>query len=157
VRFSEPVTGVDACDLLINGVPATSVVALTAVDYLFAFPGPAAGMVTVAWDPEHGITDQSINANPFVGGGWSYTLDPESFLTGLVLTEFMAANDRTIRDAFGDSSDWIEIFNDSDQPVNLLGLDVPTQLQDSQASLFTGTQSSSSRFYRVLLKTPVIP
>jgi hypothetical protein len=49
VRFSEPVAGVDAADLLINGQPATNLVVRGVGRYLFQFappaPGPGAGAV----------------------------------------------------------------------------------------------------------------
>lgn len=42
-------------------------------------------------------------------------------ITGLVISEFMADNDRTLTDEEGDSSDWIEILNPSSSPINLDG------------------------------------
>jgi hypothetical protein len=38
-----------------------------------------------------------------------------------VISEFMAANETTLVDEDGDFSDWIEIFNSADQPVDLAG------------------------------------
>ena len=39
----------------------------------------------------------------------------------VIIDEFMASNDRTILDADGDKSDWIELFNGGTQSVNLSG------------------------------------
>lgn len=39
----------------------------------------------------------------------------------VVISEFMASNDRTLEDDFGDDSDWIELFNSGAQAVNLAG------------------------------------
>ena len=39
----------------------------------------------------------------------------------LRITEVMAANKHTLKDSFGQSPDWIEIFNTSDEPVSLEG------------------------------------
>ena len=39
----------------------------------------------------------------------------------LYINEFMASNDQTIADEFGDYEDWIEIYNDNDFSVNLYG------------------------------------
>ncbi len=39
----------------------------------------------------------------------------------LVITEFMALNDRTLADEYGRFADWIEVYNPGDQPVNLGG------------------------------------
>ena len=38
-----------------------------------------------------------------------------------VITEFMASNDRTLRDQDGDFADWIELHNSSDQATQLEG------------------------------------
>ena len=46
VTFSEAVTGVDAADLLVNGVAATTVTGSGAVPYVFTFTQPSAGPVT---------------------------------------------------------------------------------------------------------------
>jgi len=55
VHFSESVKGVEAGDLLINGVPATNVVAYSTDVYVFQFPQPATGLVQVTWSGAHGI------------------------------------------------------------------------------------------------------
>ncbi len=39
----------------------------------------------------------------------------------LVLSEFMAVNRSTLRDEDGETSDWIELFNPTQNPINLLG------------------------------------
>ena len=39
----------------------------------------------------------------------------------VVISEFMASNSGTLRDDFGDASDWIELHNTGDAPVNLQG------------------------------------
>ena len=43
-------------------------------------------------------------------------------LTAIRINELMASNGDTLTDRFGESSDWIELYNTSDQPVNLKGL-----------------------------------
>src|SRR5213595_1908587 len=57
VVFSEEVQGIDAGDLLINGSPATTLLASIPGHYRFTFSQPPTGAVTVAWAPAHGITD----------------------------------------------------------------------------------------------------
>lgn len=42
-------------------------------------------------------------------------------IPSVVISEFMADNDKTLTDEEGDSSDWIEILNPSSAPVNLDG------------------------------------
>ncbi|HMJ92332.1 MAG TPA: Ig-like domain-containing protein [Candidatus Acidoferrum sp.] len=80
VRFSEPVTGVDASDLLINGGPASSVSG-SGSNYTFTVAQPAYGLVTIRWAANHGITDLEVPSNDFnrdrPENQWSYSLvDP---------------------------------------------------------------------------------
>ncbi len=119
VVFSENVAGVDAADLLVNGVPATGLTVVSPRDYTFAFAQPPAGTVSVSWAANTSITDLSGNA--FGGPGWSYELDPTVPLADVIISEFMADNENGIRDDFGSRSDWIELFNRSTVPADLDG------------------------------------
>jgi len=121
VIFNEPVQGVDAADLQINGVGAVAVQAVTPSQYVFEFAVPATGQLTARWIAGHGITDTSPSANPFQGGTWSYTFDPNAPLPGVIISEFMAENNRTLNDEDGDASDWIELFNAGTTTANLNG------------------------------------
>ena len=126
VLFTEPVSGVNAADLLINDVPAASVTSVAAIEYAFTFPSPPTGAVGVAWAPGHGITDLAVPANAFAGGSWTYRLDPNASDAPPYISEFMASNTRTngtgsLIDEDRDSSDWIEIYNPSGVTVNLDG------------------------------------
>lgn len=121
VGFSEDVTGVDAADLRINGVPATNVTAFNAARYVFAFPPVPAGTIPVTWSGGQGIRDLAGTPNNFGGGSWSYTVDPNAAPPGVNISEFMADNDDTINDEDGDASDWIEIHNAGTTTVNLAG------------------------------------
>ena len=77
VTFSEGVTGVDASDLLVNGVPASGLSG-SGNAYTFTFPQPAFGTVNMTWSSSHGIVDQGSPPLPFDGAAasnrWSYTL-----------------------------------------------------------------------------------
>ncbi|MCC7374229.1 MAG: lamin tail domain-containing protein [Verrucomicrobiales bacterium] len=121
VLFSEPVSGVDATDLLINGQPATAVTAIAASQYLFTVGQTATGVVRVAWSPSHEIMDQASPPNLFGGGEWIYRFDPNAPEAQPYISEFMASNTRTLRDETGDYPDWIELHNPSEAPVNLEG------------------------------------
>ncbi len=121
VNFSEPVRGVEAADLLINGRAATNVVEITPGQFVFSFPKAAAGNVSVAFRAAHGITDLAGTPHPFAGAAWSYVVDPTIVAPGLIISEFMADNGGVIRDEDGDESDWIELFNSSGQSVSLFG------------------------------------
>ena len=55
----------------------------------------------------------------------------ESRVVALQITEILTENDGGLRDADGDSPDWIELFNDTATPLNLAGwrlTDQPTNL-----------------------------
>ncbi|MBI5384326.1 MAG: lamin tail domain-containing protein [Verrucomicrobia bacterium] len=77
VTFTEPVQGVEASDLLVNGVPATGLTGGDA-DYVFTFAQPAYGPVAITWATGHGITDFDTTPKPFdgaaLGSTWQYTL-----------------------------------------------------------------------------------
>lgn len=123
VVFSEPVSGVNASDLLINGnALVTSVVANNPRDYSFLFSQPPTGTVSIAWAPNPGIADTDGNPNSFVPGpGWNYTLNPNAISEPAVISEFMADNEHGIEDEDGTRSDWIEIYNPGLIDINLGG------------------------------------
>lgn len=121
VRFSEPVTGVDPADLLINGMPATSMSEPAEALFLFGFDQPADGPVQVTWRADHGIVARGNATQVFAGGGWGYTLDAAAPPGWLMISEFLADNRRTLNDEDGEASDWIEVFNPDDAPVDVTG------------------------------------
>jgi hypothetical protein len=119
IYFNKTVVGLEADDLLINGAPATNVAAVAPGQYLFKFTPPNPGSVQVSWKAGHGIQDET--ARPFVATGWSYVLDPVIAKPRILITEFMAENDKTLNDEDGDASDWIEIYNAEEIAINLNG------------------------------------
>lgn len=121
VTFSEPVDGVDAADLRVNGVAASRLTPFGPDLYIFEFPAAPRGTVTMSWVSNHGIQDRSSRRLAFGGGTWTYIVDPDLPQPGVTITEFMADNDRTLNDEDGDASDWIEIHNASEQTVSLAG------------------------------------
>jgi hypothetical protein len=85
VTFTEPVSGVNAADLLVSGIPASAVTG-SGSNYVFTFPQPAFGSVPIRWATSHGITDLETPPNSFdptrFGGQWNYTLiDPRPTVT----------------------------------------------------------------------------
>jgi len=78
ITFSEGVSGVDASDLLINGIPATDVSSTTNTTYTFSFPQPPYGPILLTWDSDHGIADFDNPPKAFDGNAASsmvsYTL-----------------------------------------------------------------------------------
>lgn len=119
IWFNEPVFGVDAGDLQINGQPASTVTGAEAGPYLFQFPQPSSGTVTFGWAASHGISD--LAANPFDGGNWSVTLNPALVPGDIVINEFVAGNLSGLQDEEGECPDWIELYNRGTTPVDLLG------------------------------------
>lgn len=87
VAFSKSVAGVDAADFLINGAPATNVWEAAPAQFVFEFPQPSAGLVTVRWADNHSITDLADPPNDFAGGSWTYVLDTDPPTAGVVINE----------------------------------------------------------------------
>ena len=121
VTFSEPVAGVDASDLLINGQPAASLTGSDAGPYIFQFPQPNPGAVQFAWAGNNGITDVAPASNLFTGTNWTIALAPSALASDVGINEFVAANLSGLADEDGEPQDWIELFNRGVSPVNLLG------------------------------------
>jgi hypothetical protein len=121
ILFSEGVIGVDASDLTINGVPATNVVEISPEQYVFTFPAAPTGNVTLSIGANSGITDRSTVGYPFAGLTWHVGVDPNAPSPGVTISEFLASNDRGIRDDDGDRSDWIELHNGGSNTVSLAG------------------------------------
>ena len=55
------------------------------------------------------------------------------------ISEIVAANDNSLRDDFGDSSDWIEIYNGGEVAVSLEGLSLATRRDFSDRTGLTGS------------------
>ena len=77
VVFSKTVAGVNASDLLINGLPATGLSGAGS-NYTFSFSQPAFGGVAISWVAAHGITDTFVPSHAFdtnsAGANWQYQL-----------------------------------------------------------------------------------
>ena len=121
--FSEPVAGVDAADLLVNGAPATNVTGTGLGPYVFRFPQPTDGAVQFTWAGANGIHDLSPRANAFAGGGWTNLLASPGGVGRARLNELLAVNTSTngLHDEDGDLSDWIELYNPGTNAVDLTG------------------------------------
>jgi hypothetical protein len=150
VAFSEPVAGVDASDLLIDGQPATDLVTVTPSQFVFSFSQPATGTVQVAWAPGHGIHDLSSASNTLGGGNWSYTLDTNAPPQGVMISEFMAANGgnqtNSLHDELGNSPDWIELYNSGNTPVSLTGWSLTDDATKPAKWVFPATMLSANSY-----------
>jgi len=130
VTFSKPVKGVDAADLTVNGAGAAAVTQVAQGQYVFTFPALAPGPVQVRLRGDGGIVDLGAAARPVAATNWAYTVVPGSL--GVRINEFLANNNRGLRDEDGDESDWIEIYNSGARSVSLAGwslTDDPTRLR----------------------------
>src|SRR5205085_12410627 len=99
--------------------PATNVTYTPGGPFVFRFPSVAAGAVSVTWAGGHGIVDLASPPNPFAGGAWSYTVDPNAGSGNLVINEFLANNETGLLDEDGEQQPWIEILNRGTNTVNL--------------------------------------
>lgn len=119
VLFSEPVRGLNAADLLLNGQPAASATGAEAGPYRFHFAAAPPGVAQLAWAGGHAITD--LAGNSFSDGGWSVTVNPALQIGDVIINEFLAENLNLLLDEDGEAQDWIELRNRGANPVNLLG------------------------------------
>lgn len=72
--------------------------------------------------------------------GWQ-SLESRQVLAGdVVISEFMASNDTGIRDRDVERSDWIELYNDSDESVDLTGWYLTDDLTNLDKWQFPATQ-----------------
>lgn len=65
---------------------------------------------------------------------------------GPIITEFMADNANGLADSDGENSDWIEIFNPTDAPVNLAGYHLTDDQQDLDLWTFPDVQLNPGVF-----------
>lgn len=81
---------------------------------------PTAPPVTARRPASNGVRINLRNLNVFLlgsllAGGCTSESDE------LLISEFMASNSTTLKDADGESSDWIEVFNPGSAPIDLEG------------------------------------
>jgi Lamin Tail Domain/Bacterial Ig domain/CotH kinase protein/Putative Ig domain/Long Rib domain len=117
ITFSEPVLGLDAADLLLNGTPASSVTGVGDGPYEFDFATPNNGTVTAGWASGHGITDTAAARNALAGGSWIYHLNTNAvFADQIVINEIMyhPSSERI-------EEEWVELLNRGSSAVNLTG------------------------------------
>jgi hypothetical protein len=121
LRFSEPVSGVDAADLLIDGSPASAVQARANNTFAFDFLLAGPGAVAVTFQPGHGIAD--LAGNPFAAVAWTVTVNPALPVSDVIVSEFLASAESAagLKDEEGELQDWIELHNRGSDSVRLAG------------------------------------
>lgn len=119
VEFTHPVDGVDAGDLLVNGIPASGVTVIDPKRYRFSFPAPPQGDVHFTWAAAHGIAGlNGVAAQPTQ---WSALSAPVLPAPQAAISEFLTQNSGGQYDQDFDTPDWIEIHNPGTATVNLAG------------------------------------
>jgi hypothetical protein len=136
INFDKAVTGVDAADLLRDGIPATRVTGFGAGPYRFEFPPASTGRRALSFTANHGIASDTSEPHPFAGASWAYTVDAQAIPAALRITEFMAENFTTQRDEDLDPEDWIEIFNPTATAVNLEGWSLSNEADEPDMWVF---------------------
>ncbi|MBI2948733.1 MAG: lamin tail domain-containing protein [Verrucomicrobia bacterium] len=63
----------------------------------------------------------------------------------MVISEFLAANSSTLRDDFGESSDYVEIYNGTSQTINLAGYALTDSLENKAQWVFPATNLTSGQ------------
>ena len=109
----------NASDLRLNGIGATSLSGYGAGPYVFSFTQPTnAGpyAMFMAWTNTHGITDFASSPNAFVGTNWSYTLNTNYVETNIVLNEIMYHPSSELA-----SEEYLELLNRGASSVKLAG------------------------------------
>ena len=69
-----------------------------------------------------------------------------SFATDVVISEFMAINNQTLADEFGDFPDWVELHNTATNDINLAGWHLTDQTNDLTLWTFPATNLSAGGF-----------
>ncbi|MCK4658613.1 MAG: lamin tail domain-containing protein [Phycisphaerae bacterium] len=116
VTFAEPVTGVAAGDLTVNGLPATGVVGQDEGPYVFTVVGPDPGMVDVVLD-SGAIADLGTNA--FAGDAWQYVFG----LPDIVINElhYHPADSAVEVGEDPENLQFLELYNADSNAVDLSG------------------------------------
>jgi hypothetical protein len=124
VNFTEPVDGVDATDLLINGGPATSVSGANAV-YTFTFPQPMEGLVSVSFARDAAIVDRESTPRPFdttgAGASWQYTLTDATVPAAVRIEPVATATVRSLTEIEVTFSEAVGGVEASDLRINGVG------------------------------------
>ncbi len=149
LRFSRPVRGVAAADLLMNGVAANTVVGVGAGPYRFTFSaGATDGPASLSFASNHQIaTDEEVSVR-FSGQSWSYSVDSNRPAPDIVIHEIMAENQSGIVDEDRDAEDWIELENRGSTAVNLDGWSLSVDRDEAGQWVFPPvTLSAGARMY----------
>ena len=133
IWFNEPVQGINAADLMANGISAMAFDGFGAGPYVFEFDNVALGQVELSWADDHDITDFNKTPNAFDGQAWSVQVDPAHNHGDMVISEFSAAHTKAYNRVDGD---WIELHNRGEAGVNLEGWSLTDDMENLSKWLF---------------------
>ncbi len=81
----------------------------------------------------------------FISMFYSCTEEEASYVgRGLIINEFLASNDACCTDQSGDYDDWVELFNDSSDPIDIGGMYFTDTPDDDKAYLIPNTEPSTT-------------
>jgi len=145
VTFSEPVTGVDAADLLVNGGPALAVSTLNSQQFTFSFTQPPYGVVTVRWATNNGIQDLEVPPNDFdrtrPANQWSYALVnpvPSIAITSPTNGAFVLASASVAVNATATDNDGVIVLVEFFEGANKIGEDTNAPYSITLSNLAVG-------------------
>ena len=88
----------ETSDILINGKVPKSVTGFADGPWDIEFKKITSGSAVISWPNRDGITDKAAKPNSFISRDWSYTVDPDHWPGVIIINEFMASNQTSIRD-----------------------------------------------------------
>ncbi len=149
MTFNERVAGLDAADLLLNGVPASSV-SNEGVEYTFLFEQPEPGLVQVSWADPLDIYDLASPPNPFAGEGWTYLLDTNLPLPLVTRGPYLQSGTPTggiVRWRTSESSDGVVLYGtDLDSLTNRA---VQNEITTEHIVQVSGLQPDTQYYYAI--------
>lgn len=75
-----------------------------------------------------------------------YSAEPPLILNEVVISEFMASNEGSLADGYGNSSDWIEIWNSTTESVDLAGWSLTTSVLQTGRWVFPSVTLTPNEF-----------
>lgn len=91
-------------------------------------------------------SDQSDQSRTLPCDPYEYVLEAGS---SLLINEFMAKNDSTIQDDLGNFSDWVEIYNNSDQAVSLSDYYLSDDMNNASKWAFPDVSIDANGYYLI--------
>lgn len=124
VTFTEPVSGVNRGAMMCQDKVAESFTQINDSVYRFEFPSYNTGdVLSFRWNLNAAIYDQSANKNYFIPPetGWIYTITEDLLKETVVINEFMAINETTLKSRQNEYADWVELYNQTSETIDLSG------------------------------------